>query len=173
MPRRGRATERNFPKFPDGLRSHIASCSLEGPRWSRDNLARGADGWLFSAVLVLASSVSGHVFWRDFAQQAQTPCVCTTPVSRRCHHGNGEGREALVRSSAASKHRRALLPASAQWGLNAARSPVSARFGCGAAHMDRERRSPQLQSRSGCPINGPGSGAKAPMGSGACPDAVR
>src|SRR5256885_160512 len=30
MPLRGRATARNFPKFLDGLRSHIGSCSLEG-----------------------------------------------------------------------------------------------------------------------------------------------
>jgi hypothetical protein len=29
MPLRGRATGRNFPKFPDGLRSHIGSRSLE------------------------------------------------------------------------------------------------------------------------------------------------
>ena len=36
MPLRGRATARNFPTFPNGLRSHIGSCALEGPRWSRD-----------------------------------------------------------------------------------------------------------------------------------------
>jgi hypothetical protein len=35
MPLRGRATGRNFPKFPDGFRSDIGSCSLEGPRLSR------------------------------------------------------------------------------------------------------------------------------------------
>jgi hypothetical protein len=51
MPLRGRATARNFPKFLDGLRSHIRSCSLEGPRLSRDQPPRGADGWrCFSAV---------------------------------------------------------------------------------------------------------------------------
>jgi hypothetical protein len=43
MPLRGRATARNFPKFLDGLRSHIGSCSLEGPLWSRARRLRGAD----------------------------------------------------------------------------------------------------------------------------------
>jgi hypothetical protein len=43
MPLRGRATARNFPKFLDGLRSHIGSCSLEGPQLSRDRLPPGAD----------------------------------------------------------------------------------------------------------------------------------
>jgi hypothetical protein len=39
MPLRGPATARNFPKFLDGLRSHIRSCSLEGPKLSRDKLS--------------------------------------------------------------------------------------------------------------------------------------
>jgi hypothetical protein len=39
--------------------------------------------------------------------------------------------------------------------------------------MYRERRSPQLKSRSGCPINGQGLGAKEPMCSEAFPDAGR
>jgi hypothetical protein len=39
--------------------------------------------------------------------------------------------------------------------------------------MYRERRSPQLKRRSGCPIHGHGIGAKEPMGSDAFPDAVR
>jgi hypothetical protein len=56
---------------------------------------------LFAAVLGLASAVSGNVFWRDFSQQAQTLGVCTTHFLRLCHHGPGEGREALVRSCAA------------------------------------------------------------------------
>jgi len=61
MPLRGRATARNFPKFLDGLRSHIRSCSLEGPRLSRDQPPRGADGWrCFSAV---GPSVVG-IQWR-------------------------------------------------------------------------------------------------------------
>jgi hypothetical protein len=38
MPLRGRATARNFPKFLDGLRSHIGSCSLEGLLLSRGKL---------------------------------------------------------------------------------------------------------------------------------------
>ncbi len=44
MPLRGRAMARNFPKFLDGLRSHIGSCSLEGPPWSRDTRPLRADG---------------------------------------------------------------------------------------------------------------------------------
>jgi hypothetical protein len=73
----------------------------EVPRLSRDKLPLGADVLLVSAVLVLASAVSGHVCWRDFSQQAQTLCVCTKHVWRLCHHGPGECREALVRSAAA------------------------------------------------------------------------
>jgi hypothetical protein len=61
MPLRGRATGRNFPKFPDGLRSNIGSCSLEGPPLSRDKLLLRADSLRFSAVQVLAQSSSGDV----------------------------------------------------------------------------------------------------------------
>jgi hypothetical protein len=43
MPLRGRATAGNFPKFLDGLRSHIGSCSLEGLFLSRDKLSLRAD----------------------------------------------------------------------------------------------------------------------------------
>jgi hypothetical protein len=38
MPLRGRATARNFPKFLDGLLSHIGSCSLEEPQWSMSTM---------------------------------------------------------------------------------------------------------------------------------------
>jgi hypothetical protein len=61
MPLRGRATGRNFPKFLDGLRSHIGSCSLEGPPWARDRLPLRADVLLVSAVEVLAQSSAGTV----------------------------------------------------------------------------------------------------------------
>jgi hypothetical protein len=56
MPLRGRATGRNFPKFPDGLRSDIGSCSLEGLFLSRDNLSLRAD--FYSRLTVSRSPVS-------------------------------------------------------------------------------------------------------------------
>ena len=62
MPLRGHATARNFPKFPNGLRSHIGSSSLEGPPWSRDRLTLGADFLGFSASELLAPSSAGNVF---------------------------------------------------------------------------------------------------------------
>jgi hypothetical protein len=33
---------KELPKFPSGLHSHIGSCSLEGPRLSRDRRPLGA-----------------------------------------------------------------------------------------------------------------------------------
>ena len=61
MPLRGRATGRNSPKFPNGFRSHIGSCSLEGPLLSRDRLVPGADFSFFPAFAVPAQSAPGIV----------------------------------------------------------------------------------------------------------------
>jgi hypothetical protein len=62
MPLRGRATARNFPKFLDGLLSHIGSCSLEGPQLSRDTPRPGADFLLFFRLgCRQAQSTPGHV----------------------------------------------------------------------------------------------------------------
>jgi hypothetical protein len=67
MPLRGRATARNFPKFLDGLRSHIGSCSLEGPPLSRDKLPLEADFLLFFRCgLGRTQSAPGHVFCLHF-----------------------------------------------------------------------------------------------------------
>src|SRR5688500_5646692 len=52
MPLRDSASDRNLRKFPDGLRSHIASSSLEGPRWSRYTRRLRADSFpVFSAFV--------------------------------------------------------------------------------------------------------------------------
>jgi hypothetical protein len=62
MPLRGRAMARNFPKFLDGLRSHIGSCSLEGLLLSRDKLPLRAVFFFFSAFRVPAQSALALVF---------------------------------------------------------------------------------------------------------------
>ena len=51
-------TAEGVPASPPGSRIN----SLEGPPWSRGRLPPGADFFLFSALLVLASSASGHMF---------------------------------------------------------------------------------------------------------------
>ena len=43
MPLCGRATARNCTEFPDCIRSHSGSCSLEGPRLSRGKLSPSAE----------------------------------------------------------------------------------------------------------------------------------
>jgi hypothetical protein len=61
MPLRGRATARNFPKFLDGLRSHIGSCSLEGPCLSRDKLLLRAGFVLFFRFLSAGQVSLSHM----------------------------------------------------------------------------------------------------------------
>jgi len=100
--------------------------------------------FLFSALLVPASSASGHVFWLDFHMPVQTQRVCTQHVLRLCHHRDGDCRETVVPSSAASKRMGALVPSYSKTWLNSSRSPVSPRFGGGAAHVNRARLSPHI-----------------------------
>ena len=146
MPLCGRATARNFPKFLEGLRSHIGSCSLEGPRLSRDPTfprsgvcAFVPRGW--SRRRRPRATGSGGIS----ICRSRHHCVCTTHVLRRGHQRAGECSETGVTASAAEKRLGALVPSSAKTWRHSARSPVSPRCGGGAAHVNRARRSPHLQ----------------------------
>ena len=97
---------------------------------------------LFSAMVVPASSASGHVFGLDVPMPVQTPRVCPTPVWRRCHPRDGEGSETVVTSSAAEKRSGALVPSDSKTWLHSTRAPVSPKCGGGAAPVHRARRSP-------------------------------
>jgi hypothetical protein len=91
MPLCGRATARNCSALLGCPRSHMGSCSLEGPRWSRDRLPLGADGFLCAALRLHATSARGDVSCRAGSGQVQVRCAGTTHVWRGSRHGDGEG----------------------------------------------------------------------------------
>jgi hypothetical protein len=145
MPRRGRATARHCSALPGWLRSHLGRCSWEGPRWSRDTRALGAEVanfvprcWRPSAVCpwprVPSSWPSlGVPPWLPHTRRA-----VRSPLRPR-------GPRPLLVVSTTEPSLGARVPSSAKGWLHGSRAPVRLRRGGGAAHVDWPRRSPPRQ----------------------------
>src|SRR5919108_4299493 len=99
MPLRGRATARNYPKFPDGLRSHIGSCSLEGLFLSRDKLPLRADFPNFFRRVNAGAVVSRSRVLTGLLYAGATPRGGTTHVLRCHRHVSDDGSAAWRGSS--------------------------------------------------------------------------
>jgi len=135
MPLRGRATARNCSALPGCPRSHIGSCSLEGPPVSRDTQPLEADCFAFSRFIYSGAIASGRVSRLDFCIPAQTARGCAKPFLRLARR-QGDACKETRASSAAEKHFCTLIPSYAIRRLNGDRSPVSFRLGGGAAHVE-------------------------------------
>jgi hypothetical protein len=94
MPLRGRATARNFPKFLDGLRSHIGSSALEGLFLSRDKLLLRADFFVFFRRVNAGEVGSRSRVLACFPCTGATKRGCTKHVLRFHRHVRDDGRAA-------------------------------------------------------------------------------
>jgi hypothetical protein len=145
MPLRGRATARNCSALLGCPRSHMGSCSLEGPPWSRDRLPLEADFPIFSAGVqaerrspLATCSVFISVGW------------CTNVAAPNTYRGSpamtmasAESHDAVFCALETYQYPHTVLCKG--MATRHVRVPVRLRFGGGAAHINRMRPAPHIQ----------------------------
>jgi hypothetical protein len=169
MPLCGRATARNCSALLGCPRSHLGSCSLEGPPWSRDTLLLEADFLLFFRCgLSCTPSAPGHVCCLH-CRLLVPHRGCTTPVLRCARRRDDEG---SARFGAALRPRTLSVPSDRpmqRGGGTASVRPCVPGSGAGPPTSTMFDSCPRPRGQSGRLSNGKGSGGAASVLVRVCP----